>query len=161
MSAQVLDKNVVGIRARVDVVPRAEISSPAGGVATGGDWDATDVRSRSVKRTLLSSDDSPTVHDAVGKCADAEFLRSKLSLKRKAILASVPTACAENSEANMASGVAEPPACTAAVEQVPARGLVADSSRHPPSDADPRGPRFPFWFRFLNPCRTACGARVF
>ena len=135
-----LDKNVVGAGARADAVPFAEISSSAGGRATGDGWDASVVQSRSVKRTLLPPSDSPAVHDAVGKRADAEFLRSKLNLKRRAILVPVPTASIENSEACTASRVAEPPACTTAVEQVAEQGLVAGCSRHPPSDADPRGP---------------------
>ena len=144
MAARVLDKHVVGTGALADVVPCAEISSLAGGLATGGGWDASVVQSRSVKRTLEPSGDPPAVHEAVGKCAVAEFLRSKLRSKRKAILAAVPAAFAENSEASAVSGVTEPLASTTASGQVLVRGLDADSGRHPPSDADPRGPDFPF-----------------
>ena len=123
MAARVLDKHVVGTGALADVVPCAEISSLAGGLATGGGWDASVVQSRSVKRTLEPSGDPPAVHEAVGKCADAEFLRSKLRSKPKAILAAVPAAFAENSEASAVSGVTEPLASTTAPGQVLVRGL--------------------------------------
>ena len=94
---------------------------------------------RPVKRTPCPGCSSPAVHASVGKCADTEFLRGQLNLKRNAILASMSNFPDENPETCKVSRVNESSDWDGSVAASAVQGLEGDF-RHPPSDADPRGP---------------------
>ena len=114
-------------------------SSSSGEHSSGVDEVAQAEQARSVKRTPCPGSISSAMHVSVNKCADTDFLRGKLHLKRDAILASVAKRPDENPGTCKVSRIAATSDWASSVVASAMQGLGVDP-RHPPSDADPRSP---------------------
>ena len=116
-----------------------ETSSSSSGHSSGVDGVVRAEQTRSVKRTSCPGTVSSAVHASFNKCADTNFLRGKLHLKRDAILASVAKKPDESPETCKVSRITSKSDWASSVVVSEMHGLGVDP-RDPPSDADPRGP---------------------